>query len=367
MVLDAILSIVIISALAALLALALVLAQRYVVNYGACEIDVNAEKQFSVEGGGPLLSALINQKIFIPSACGGRGTCGYCKVKVLEGGGPLSPTETPFLSEAEVAEDIRLSCQVKIRRNIRIEIPDELLAVKEYQAVVESITDLTYDIKRFRFRLTEPDTIDFVAGQYVQLFTPKYAGNSDEVYRAYSIASDPADKTAIDLIIRLVPNGICTSYCFEHLHVGDAAKFNGPYGDFHLSDTDADIIFVAGGSGMAPIECLLHHMRNTASTRRAMFFFGGNTPGDMFMADEMRRFEADAPNFSYTPVVARPEPGDGWDGETGLVTEALHRNVDSAAGAEGYLCGSPGMIDATVVVLKDLGVREDGIFYDKFS
>jgi len=256
---------------------------------------------------------------------------------------------------------------VKIRETVHIEIPEELLAVTEYHAVVEAITDLTYDIRRFRFRLTDPPEIDYTPGQYVQLFTPKYKGNTEEVYRAYSVASDPADRAAIDLIIRLVPNGICTTWCFEHLAVNDEVKFNGPYGEFHLSDTDAEIIFIAGGSGMAPIECLLHHMRNTPNPRKATYFFGGNTVRDMFMVDRMKQFEEELSGFRFVPVVARPEEGDGWDGETGLVTEAIERNVSDAAGMEAYLCGSPGMIDASIKVLEQHGVTEDRIFYDKFS
>jgi len=360
-------SILIVSSLAAALAALLVVAERYVVRYGPCQIDVNGEKQLTVTGGDTLLAALTEEKIFIPSACGGRGTCAYCKVKVLAGGGPVAPTEGPLLSKEELAHGVRLSCQVKIRRDIRVEIPPELLSVKEYQCVVEAITDLTYDIKRFRLRLTDPPEVDFIAGQYVQLLTPRYRGSAEEVYRAYSIASDPAEKTIVDLIIRKVPNGICTTYCFEHLKAGDPVTFNGPYGEFRLSDTDSDIIFIAGGSGMAPIECLLHQMRNTGSRRRARYFFGGNTPGDMFMGEEMARFEADLPDFRYIPVVANVGADDNWGGEWGLVTEAVDRGVDHADTAEAYLCGGPAMIDAAIEVLKTKGLTEERIFYDKFS
>jgi len=278
----------------------------------------------------------------------------------------VGPTEAALITTEEAAEDIRLSCQVKVRGDVRLEIPPELLAVNEYVAVVEAITDLTYDIKRLRFRLKDPERIEFVPGQYIQLFTPRYHGN-EEVYRAYSIASDPADKTAIDLIVRLVPNGICTTWCFEYLKVGDEVKFNGPYGEFHLSDTDAEILFIAGGSGMAPIECLLHHMRNLASTRRATYFFGGNNPRDMFMAAEMRQFEAELADFTYRPAVSRPQPGDGWDGEVGLVTEVLDRHVAGPSAAEAYLCGSPGMIDAAIKVLESKGITAERTFYDKFA
>ena len=364
---NVLISIGVVSGLAAVLAALLVVAERYVVKYGQCDIDVNGQRQFTVPGGEPLLSVLGREKIFIPSACGGRGTCAYCKVKVLTGGGPVSPTETPFLTKDEVAEGIRLSCQVKIRQATRIEIAPELLSVKEYLAVVEAITDLTYDIKRFRLRLQAPATIDFIAGQYIQLLAPRYKGNSEEVYRAYSIASDPACKDVVELIVRKVPNGICTTYCFEYLKVGDPVRFNGPYGEFHLSDTDAEIIFVAGGSGMAPIECLLHHMRNTRSPRRATYYFGGNTTRDMFMSKEMKQFEVDLTGFTYVPTVANVAEHNGWDGERGLVTEIVERHVKDRDDMEAYLCGSPGMIDAAADVLNRLGIPEDRIFYDKFS
>ncbi len=364
---DALVSILIISGLAAAWAALLVLVRQYVIRYGNVTITINDEAPITVEGGSSLLVALTDRKIFIPSACGGRGTCAYCKVKVLDGGGPVSPTETPFLSPAELADGTRLSCQVKLREPIRIEIPAELLAVKEYEAVVDAITDLTYDIKRFRFRLVDPQRIEFIPGQYVQLFTPRYKGSNEEVYRAYSIASDPGDRTAIELIIRRVPNGICTTYCFDYLREGDTVRFNGPYGEFGLRDSDAEILFIAGGSGMAPIACILHHMRNTGSTRKATYFFGGNTVRDMFMADEMARFERDLPNFTYVPVVARADEGDGWEGETGLVTEVVDRHVGSDSAAEAYLCGSPGMIDASIKVLQAHGIPDERIFYDKFS
>ncbi|MFW6154581.1 MAG: NADH:ubiquinone reductase (Na(+)-transporting) subunit F [Planctomycetota bacterium] len=364
---DALVSILIISGLAAAWAALLVLVRQYVIRYGEVPITINNEEPVTVQGGTSLLAALTDRKIFIPSACGGRGTCAYCKVKVLDGGGPVSPTETPFLSPDDLAEGTRLSCQVKLREPIRIEIPAELLAVKEYEARVESIEDLTGDIKRFRLRLVDPERIEFIPGQYVQLFTPRYKGNNEEVYRAYSIASDPGDRTAIELIIRRVPNGICTTWCFDYLTEGDPVRFNGPYGEFRLSATDAEIIFIAGGSGMAPIACILHHMRNTGNPRRATYFFGGNTVGDMFMADEMAQFERDLPTFTYVPVVARPDEGDGWTGETGLVTDAVDRFLGPDSAAEAYLCGSPGMIDASIKVLQAHGITDERIFYDKFS
>ncbi len=362
---DMFLSILIVSAIAAALAALLVVAQRYLANYGKCRIKINDSKTIEVEGGSPLLESLAQNKIFIPSACGGRGTCAYCKVKVMEGGGPVVPTEEPYLDEGERKDGVRLSCQVKVRNDLRIEIPEELFSVREYLCTCTRIRELTHDIREFRFELKEPAEITFVPGQYVQLFSPAYDGN-EEVYRAYSIASDPAEKNIVDLVIRLVPGGICTTWCFEHLKEGAEARFNGPYGQFRLSDSDAPMIFVAGGSGMAPMKCMLHHMKNTGNKRKTTYFFGANLVNELFYRELMQEFEQSLGSFRFVPVVSRPGEGDPWDGETGLVTEALRRNIKDAAGCEGYLCGSPGMIDAAVKVLVELGVPENKIFYDKF-
>lgn len=357
----------IISSIGAVLAAILVLCEKYVVNYGPCKISINSERQLDVQGGGPLLTALRDEKIFIPSACGGRGTCGVCKCKVLDGGGPVSPTETPFLTKEEQADNIRLSCQVKIRNDIQIEIPEELFNVREYDCVCTEIEELTYDMRRFRFELKDPPRIKFVAGQYIQLLSPKYKGSNEEVYRAYSIASDPEKNDLVDLIIRRVPNGICTTWCFDILKEGDPVNLNGPYGDFRLSDTEAPMVFIAGGSGMAPFVSILSYMRNTGSKRQVKYFYGGNTTQDQCMADEMKMFEEALEGFEFIPVVARPEEDSDWKGETGLVTEAVQRSYKDLSGHEGYLCGSPGMIDASIKVFKELGMSEENVYYDKFS
>lgn len=360
-------SVFMISTIGAGLATLLVLAERYILNYGECEIKINDEEGFRVQGGSSLLETLTQRKIFIPSACGGRGSCGYCKVKVLDGAGPLLPTEEPYLEEAERNEGVRLSCQVKIRNDVHVQIPEELLSIQEYECVCTDIQELTYDIKQFRFELKEPDRMKFIPGHYVQFLSPVYEGSEEEVYRAYSISSDPSDEGFIELIVRLAPNGICTTYMFEHLRVGDPVRINGPYGDFRLADTDVPVVFVAGGSGMAPIKSMLHEMLNTASTRTATYYFGVNTPKDLFFVEEMKAFEAKLPNFKFVPVLAMPEASNGWKGETGLVTEALDRSLNTAGSYEAYLCGSPGMIDATIEVLKGHGMPLEHIYYDKFS
>ena len=361
------LTVLIISSIGAALAMVLVLCEKYIVNYGPCKVTINKDKVLDIQGGSPLLTVLRDEKIFIPSACGGRGTCGVCKCTVKTGGGPVLPTETPFLTKEEQAADVRLSCQVKVRNDIDIEIPEELFNIREYVSTCIGIEELTYDMRRFRFELQDPPTINFTAGQFVQLLCPRYKGSSEEVYRAYSIASDPTQTHLIDLIIRLVPNGICTTWCFEYLKEGDSVKLNGPYGDFRLSETEAPMVFVAGGSGMAPFVSILSQMRNINSKRQVKYFFGGNTTKDLCMAEEMKAFAETLEGFEFIPVVANPEEGSGWTGEIGLVTEAVQRMYPDLSKHEGYLCGSPDMIDAAIKVFTDLGMPEENVYYDKFA
>ena len=367
MVLEILVAVTVVSLIGTGLAALLSICEHFLANYGPCQININDERNITVNGGKDLLSMLTAEKIFIPSACGGRGTCGLCKLKVLEGAGPLLPTEIPYLSKEEAESSVRLSCQVKVRNDLSIEIPPELFAIREYVCKCAEIVDLTHDIKQFRFELVEPKQIDYIPGQYIQLFTPVYKKGIEEVYRAYSISSDPAEKNNIVTIIRLVPGGICTTYCFEYLKVGDEVKINGPYGDFRLSDTDAPIVFIAGGSGMAPIKCILHYMKNTANNRKATYYFGANKVNELFLLDQMKEFESDLADFRFVPVVASPQENENWDGEKGLVTEAVKRNLTNASECEAYLCGSPGMIDAAIKVLAELGMGEERIFFDKFE
>ena len=367
MIISVLIAVAVVSSIGAGLAAVLVISERFFTDTSPRTVTINDERQFTAQGGRDLLSMLTAEKIFIPSACGGRATCGLCKLKVLDGAGPLLPTEEPYLDEQERNSHVRLSCQVKVRNDLKIEIPPELFSIREYTCKCADILDLTHDIKQFRLELQEPKTIDYVPGQYVQLLTPAYEKSSEEVYRAYSISSDPAENNIIELIIRLIPGGICTTYCFEHLKLGDEVKINGPYGDFGLSQTDAPIVFIAGGSGMAPIKCMLHDMKNTGNKRQASYYFGANSVKELFLTDIMREFESTLANFKFVPVVASPQEDENWDGEAGLVTEAVKKGLKNAAECEAYLCGSPGMIDAAIKILKELGMSDDRIFFDKFE
>ena len=356
-------------ALAAGLSFLLVVAEKYLVNYGTCTVDINdGGRTIEIPGGDSLLNTLRNEGIFIPSACGGRGTCSYCKLKVLEGGGPLLPTEEPLLVPAEVADNVRISCQIKVRNDLKIEIPDELFAIREFRGTVERIRDLTHDIKELRIRLIEPETIDFAAGQYIQLRAPAYGDNPDAVYRAYSMSSSPDDHGYIETIIRLVPGGICTAWVFEHLAEGDEVLLNGPYGDFRLSETKNDMVWIAGGSGMSPFWSMVRYMKAHGIERNTKYFFGSVSAKDMYFLEEMAALQKELPWFEFIPALSAPAPEDNWTGEVGLITEVVDRHTPSDNPTlEGYLCGSAGMIDASCKVLAAKGLGEDRIFYDKFN
>ncbi|MBM4142953.1 MAG: 2Fe-2S iron-sulfur cluster binding domain-containing protein [Lentisphaerae bacterium] len=349
------------------LALLMVAAEAFIADYGACTITVNGERKLAVEGGQSLLSTLKAERIFIPSACGGRGSCGLCKCRVTGGAGNPLPTEEPWLSAEEKAQGVRLSCQVRVKGDLAIVIPAELFNVVQYTTRVTAIRDLTHDIRELRLRLLEPAAIRFAAGQFIQFEVPPYDLTDEPVYRAYSVASPPSVRGEIELEIRYVPEGICTTYVHRHLKVGDAVTINGPYGDFRLRDGEREIIFIAGGSGMAPIKSILYDMREKGIRRKATYFFGAKALRDLFLLDEMRAMEKALPAFRFVPALSAPEAADDWSGERGLITEVVGRRVPDASAMEAYLCGSPLMIDACIEVLKRKGLAEDRIFYDKFA
>ncbi len=349
------------------LAVMMVIADATIASYGEVVITINNEKKITAEGGRSLLSTLGDNKIFIPSACGGRGSCGLCKVKVLKGAGDILPTELPWLSKEERENNIRLSCQCKVKQDFEIEIPPELFSIREYQAEVEKIRDLTHDIKELTLKLLEPDQIEFTSGQFIQFQVPIYELTDESVYRAYSMASPSYVKDRIQLEIRYVPNGICTTYVFKHLKEKDKVTINGPYGDFFVRDTKREIIMIAGGSGMAPIRSILMGMAKEGNSRRARYFFGARSKQDLFLTEEMKKLEEELPGFKFIPALSQPLPEDNWDGETGLITDVVARHMETGDNTEAYLCGSPGMIDACIKVLTGKGVPEDLIYYDKFG
>lgn len=355
------------TAISVILATLLVIARKFLSNYGDCIININGKRHITVKGGNSLLASLADQQVFIPSACGGRGSCAACKCQVKDGGGPLLPTERPLLTKAELDGNVRLACQVKIKSDISIQIPDSIFNIRKYKATVTEIIDYTYDIKGITFKLPEGEKIDFQAGQYMQLITKPYAKVRQSVSRAYSISSKPEEDDRIQLIIRRVPEGICTTWVHDHLKLGDEVELTGPYGDFFIRDTDSDILFVAGGSGKAPIKSMLEHLQVVGCNRKMTYFFGARTTRDLYLTDFMKDFEKVFADFHYEPVLSQPAADDNWAGKTGFVMPYFKETIRDPKNTEAYLCGSPGMIDAVTKSLVGLGVPKEKIYYDSFG
>ncbi|MGE5670539.1 MAG: NADH:ubiquinone reductase (Na(+)-transporting) subunit F [Fibrobacterota bacterium] len=353
--------------LGCLLAGFIVLTEKKILNYGPCTIDINnGNKKLTVAGGSSLLSSLAEQSVFIPSACGGRGTCSFCKLKVESGGGVIGPVEESSLTPAEQKNNIRLSCQVKIRSDIRIHVPPELFSVKKFTGILERKQFLTKDMVELRIRLTAPETITFKAGQYLQLQSELYKGR-ESVTRAYSIASPPHDSGYVELIIRQVPEGICSNWAFSVVKEGQVVSFSGPYGDFFLSASASPLLFMAWGSGISPIWSMIRTLQKNSDTRRCLFFFGARTQSDLFFIDEFRLIEKEMPSFSFIPVLSREAVDSGWAGERGYTTTVFKKYISDTSAFEAYLCGGPAMIDSAIVELVKSGLKKEKIFYDKFS
>lgn len=344
-------------------------------NYGECTIDINKSKKLlKVNGGSNMLITLSNQEIYIPSACGGRGSCGECKVKVCSDIGPILPTELPYLSDQQMTENVRLSCQNKVRGDVAIEIPESLFNCRRYNnSPVEEIVDVTHDIKEIHIRLPEGEKVNFVSGQYMQVVSRPYKKVKESVQRAYSVASPPSQKGKIELLVRLVPDGILTTFVHEHVRENDRLDIIGPFGEFYVRDTDAMMICVAGGSGMAPFKAIFKEMIETGeiAKRDVWYFFGAVKARDMYYISWLRELEKAHSRFHFVPALSDPDAEDNWDGETGLITEVLDRylkkEIGSDTGREGYLCGSPGMLDACMAVMQNNDMKEEHIFFDKFA
>jgi len=360
-------TILIISAMTGLLSFLLSIANRTIANYGEKKMMINQEKEYTVDGGDTLLTALIDNEIYIPSACGGKGSCGYCKVHVEAGGGRFLPTESGYVSKEEQEEGIRLSCQLKVKEDIQIQIPEELFNVKQYDYDIEFIKDVTPKIKHLRLHLPEENEINFKPGQYIQILTPKYKGNREEVYRAYSIASAPKENHTLELFIGYIPNGICTTYVHQHLKEEDKLTIVGPYGDFYYQHGDREMVCIAIGTGMAPIMSILKHMRDEKIDRKVTFYFGARTRDDLYMMDELEALKESLPNFNLITCLSRPTEACQWNGDQGRVTDLINKYLDNGPECEAYLCGSPLMIDSVIPLLMEKGMKEDLIFYDKFE
>ncbi|HMD69334.1 MAG TPA: 2Fe-2S iron-sulfur cluster binding domain-containing protein [Chitinivibrionales bacterium] len=330
-------------------------------------VDINnGRAKIQIRRGTSLLAGLARNGLFLPSACGGNARCGYCKIKVIAPSAPPSDRELPLLSKDEISAGTRLGCQTKPLGDIAIEIPPEIFFIKRFSGRVTRKALLTYDTLGLNIELTNPKSIEFTAGQYVQVKSMPYDGR-DAVLRDFSIASPPFEKSFVDLMIRRTKNGIFTGWAFDHLKEGDSVSFSGPYGTFRTSETDAPMLMVCGSTGLAPIWSMLQDLVRKECRRSIRCFFGALTQKDLFMLEELSRLESSLPDFRFIPALSNEPEGNGWTGERGLITDVVRRHVPDCSGFEAYLCGSPGMINACVAVLTQYGMPAENIFFDKFA
>ena len=390
------------------LSLLLVVAEDKLLDYGECKIGINddPEKSLVVKGGATLLQSLFRQKVFIPSACGGKGTCGYCKVKVLEGGGDVLATELGQLTRKEMKQGLRLSCQVKVRNDMAIEVPEEYLSIKQYESRVRSNRNVATFIKELLLDLPEDERMEFKAGQYVQIHVPKFklsfsdfsigeqyvgdyrryglldlkASNDDpELMRAYSMANHPGESDIVMLNVRIAtpprdepkaPPGIASSYIFN-LKPGDDVLVSGPYGDFLIKENDREMLYLGGGAGMAPMRSHIFHLFDGEPPKRKVtFWYGARSMREIFYRDEFEELARRHEDFSLCIALSDKEPGDEWEGSEGFIhqvcwDEYLSGHPDPKA-IDYYLCGPPLMIDAVLDMLAKAGVADEHIAYDKF-
>ena len=331
------------------------------------EISLNYGRKIHAPPGRSLFATLRANGILVPTACGGKGACGLCKVRIHGYSPPIQTAESLALSAEELANMLRLSCQIKPDCDLRVELSSDVLAARENQASVVNIRNLTHDIKEIRLAIQPPAAIAFRSGQFVVLRIPPYGTNRFATFRPFSLASSPTRADSIELEIRRVSGGIGTTYIFDRLQTGMPLPFIGPYGDFWLRESERNLIFIAGGTGMAPILSILEDMADQGISRQATFFFGARAKADLFHLDRMQNLQERLPGFRFIPALSSPAPDDDWSGERGLITEAVERHVQSAANADAYLCGSPLMINACLGLLAGKGLPKDRIFYDKFT
>jgi Na+-transporting NADH:ubiquinone oxidoreductase subunit F len=327
----------------------------------------DGERVFTAQQGMPLLFSAMAEKVFIPSACGGRASCGQCRVRVLSGAPPHVPEERAILGADEISRGVHLACQFVVGAETRIELPAISLEARQYAARAASIRDLAPGMREVELELLEPARMDFLAGQYVQFLRPGSEQDPRPLYRAYSMASPPSSAARLRLLFARVPGGECTTYVFERLRLGENVTINGPFGSFHVRESTRKIVFVAGGSGIAPIRAMLADIAEKGIARTAAFFYSARTTADLVYAADMREAERRLPGFRFVPVLSRPAPGDGWEGEKGGLPAALMRLLPELDDHEAYLCGGPGLIDASINALKARGVKDEHVFFDKFS
>jgi Na+-transporting NADH:ubiquinone oxidoreductase subunit F len=385
----------------------ILVARSQLVATGNVDILINGEKTIHVPAGGKLLSVLAEQQLFVASACGGGGTCGQCRVKITEGGGDILPTETSQINRREAASGDRLACQVAVKRNMTIEVPEEVFGVKKWECTVKSNDNVATFIKELVLELPAGEHIDFRAGGYIQIDCPpyevdyrgfdigeEYRGDWDRfnlweikskvtepVLRAYSMANYPEEDNIVMLNVRIatpppsadpsVPAGQMSSYIFN-LKPGDKVTISGPFGEFFAKKTRNEMVFVGGGAGMAPMRSHIYDQLKRIKTDRKMtFWYGARSLREMFYADEFDALAADNDNFEWHVALSDPQPEDNWTGDTGFIHNVLYENYlkdhPAPEECEYYLCGPPAMNAAVIKMLVDQGVEQERIMLDDFG
>ncbi|QQS51987.1 MAG: NADH:ubiquinone reductase (Na(+)-transporting) subunit F [Bacteroidota bacterium] len=394
-----------------LLVTSLIIARNRLAPQGKVVININDGNTVEVSPGSTLLSTLSAQNIFLPSACGGGGTCGMCRCQVIEGGGSILSTETGYFTRKEQANHWRLGCQVKVRNDLKIHVPEEILGIKKWECEVVSNHNVATFIKEFVVKLPPGETLDFKSGGYIQIDVPKYEmdfkdleveaeyrdewdkfklwdlkmKNSEETYRAYSMANHPAEGNIVMLNIRIatppwdaktgswakVNPGICSSYIFSR-KPGDKVTISGPYGEFFIQDTNNEMLYIGGGAGMAPLRSHLFHLFHTAkSGRKVSYWYGARSRREIFYEDQFRAIEKEFPNFKFVIALSDPQPNDNWDGPVGFIHQVIYDNYLSKHEApediEYYMCGPGPMVGAVKKMLYNLGVADESIYFDDFG
>lgn len=392
-----------------LLVVVLMFCEKKLVRKGKVKLLINddASRSPEVDIGTNLLMALSQQKLFLPSACGGKGSCAMCKCQVFEGGGDILPSERTHINRGAAKEHWRLACQVKVRGPMKIKVPDEVFGIRKWECTVTSNDNVATFIKELKVALPAGEVIDFQSGGYIQIDVPAYQGlkfkdfdvaekyrgdwdkfklwdlvanNPEPVFRAYSMANHPAEGNMVMLNIRIatpppkrtdLPPGICSSYVFS-LKKGDKITISGPYGEFHIKDTKREMIYIGGGAGMAPLRSHIFHLFHTEkTTRKVSYWYGARSKREMFYTEEFEAIEKQFPNFQYHVALSEPQPEDNWTGYKGFIHQVVFENYlknhDNVDEIEFYLCGPPMMNSAVFKMLDDLGVEKNMIAFDDFG
>ena len=394
------------------LVIALLYAKTKLVPSGNIKVVVNGEKEFEAPIGGTVLGTLQAQGIYLSSACGGSGSCGQCRCQVEEGGGNILPTEVGFFSRKQIKDHWRLGCQTKVKEDMVIRVPEEVFGVKSWECEVVSNNNVASFIKEFVVKLPEGEKLNFKPGSYAQIVIPKFdikysdmdiddrfksewdkfklwpltCKNEEETIRAYSMANYPAEGNIITLNVRIatppfdrstgtwkagVKPGIASSYIFS-LKPGDKVTMSGPYGDFHILETNNEMLYIGGGAGMAPLRAQLLHLFNTVKTgRKVSYWYGARSKNEIFYEEDFRAIEKEFPNFKFHIGLSEPRPEDNWTGPVGFIHQVIYDNYlkdhEAPEDIEYYMCGPGPMSKAVEKMLDDLGVPAQNLMFDNFG